>query len=132
MTLSLWGHFLLSHFSSWYKHTLEILWVWIWTTTVKSVQFSHLVIYDFLWHHGQQNIRLPCPSSTPGACSNSCPSSQWCHPTNSSSVIYFSSCLQSFPASGSFPVSQFYASGDQSIGALAPMSPQWIFRTDFL
>ena len=64
--------------------------------------------------HGLHHGRLPCPSPTPGAYSNSCPLSQWCHPTISSSVIPFSSCLQSFPASGSFPVSQFFASGVQS------------------
>ena len=63
--------------------------------------------------------RLPCPSPTPGACSNSCPLSQWCHSTSSSSVIPFSSCLQSFPASGSFQMSQFFISGGQSIGVLA-------------
>ena len=63
-----------------------------------------------------QHARLPCPSPTPGACSNSCPLSRWCDPTTSSSVIPFSSCLQSFPASGSFPVSQFFASCGQSIG----------------
>ena len=122
MTFPWWGHFLLSHFSSWCKHTLEILWVWFQTTTIKSVQFSRLVMYDSLWPHGQQNIRLPCPSPTLGACSNSGPSSWWYHPTNSSSVVYFSSCLQSFPASGSFPMSQCCASGDQSIGASAPAS----------
>ena len=72
--------------------------------------------------HGLQHTRLPCPSPTPRACSNSCPSSQWCHPTISSSVIPFSSCCQSFPASGSFPVSQFFASGGQSIGALTSAS----------
>ena len=68
------------------------------------------------------NPRLPCPSPTPQACSNSCPSSQWCHPAISSSVIPFSSCLQSLPASGSFPMSQFFASGGQSIGASASAS----------
>ena len=68
--------------------------------------------------HGLQHARLPCPP-TPGACSNSCPSSWWCHPTISSSVIPFSSCLQSFPASGSFSVSQFFLSGGQIIGASA-------------
>ena len=66
--------------------------------------------------HGLQHTRLPCPSQTPGAYSNSWPSSWWCHPTVSSSVVPFSSCLQSFAASGSFPISQFFASGDQSIG----------------
>ena len=67
--------------------------------------------------HGLQQARLPCPSPTPGACSNSCPSSQWCHPTILSSVVPFSSCLQSFPASGSFLMSQIFRSGGQSIGA---------------
>ena len=68
---------------------------------------------------GLQHARPPCPSPTAEACSNSCPSSWWCHPTISSSVIPFSSCLQSFPASGSFPVSQFFASGGQRIGVSA-------------
>ena len=67
-----------------------------------SVQFSRSVMSDSLWPHGLQNARLPCPSPTLGPCSNSCPQSQWCHPTISSSVVPFSSCLQSFPASGSF------------------------------
>ena len=71
---------------------------------------------------GLQHTWLPCPSPTPGACSDSCPSSWWCHPTISSSVVPFSSCLQSFPASGSFPVSQFFASDGQSIGASASAS----------
>ena len=68
---------------------------------------------------GLQQARLPCPSPTPGARSDSCPFSQWCHPTTSSSVIPFSSCLQSFPMSESFPVSQFFASGGQSIGSFS-------------
>ena len=72
-----------------------------------------------LWPHGLQHTRLPCPSPPPRACSNSCPSSWWCHPTISSSVASFFSCLQSFPASGSFPVSQFFTSGGPSIGASA-------------
>ena len=67
--------------------------------------------------HGLQHDRLPCPLPSPRACSNSCPSSRWCHPTISSSVVLFSSCLQSFPASGFFPMSQFFASGGQSTGA---------------
>ena len=70
-----------------------------------------------------QHIRLPCPSPFPGTCSNSCTLSQWCHPTISSSVIPFSSCLQFFPASGSFPMSQLFKSGGQSIGALASILP---------
>ena len=80
------------------------------------VQVSRSVVSDSLRPHGLQHARLPCPSPTPGACSNSCPSSWWCHPTIWSSVIPFSSRLQSFPASGSFPVSQFFTSGVQSIG----------------
>ena len=85
-------------------------------------QFSHPVVSDSLRPHGLQHDRLPCPSPTPRACSNSCPSSRWCHPTMSSSVVPLSSCLQSFPASESFPVSQFFASGGQSIGASASIS----------
>ena len=81
-----------------------------------SVQFSDSVMSDSLQPHGLQHSRLPCPSPTPRACSNSCPSSQRCHPTISSSVIPFSSCLQFLPASGSFPKSQFFASGGQNIG----------------
>ena len=72
---------------------------------------------DSLWPHGLQHARPPCPSQTPRACLNSRWSSQWCHPTISSSVVPFSSCLQSFPSSGSFPRSQFFASGGQSNGA---------------
>ena len=71
---------------------------------------------DSLWPHGLQHTRPPCPSPTPEVCSNSCPSSQWCHPTISSSVVPFSSCLQSFPASGSFQMGQFFTSGGQRIG----------------
>ena len=87
-----------------------------------SVQFSHSVVSDSLWSHGLQHAKLPCPSRTPEACSNSCPLSQWCHPTILSSVVSFSSCLQSFPASGSFLSSQFFTSGGQSIGASASAS----------
>ena len=81
--------------------------------------FSRSVMSDSLWPYGLQHARLPCPSPSPGACSNSCPLSQWCYPTISSSVIPFSSCSQSFPASGSFLMSQLFASGDQSIGGSA-------------
>ena len=77
---------------------------------------------DSLRPHGLQDARFPCPSPTPRAYSNSCPSSCWCHPTISSSVIPFSSCLQSFPASASYPMSQFFSSGGQSIGASASAS----------
>ena len=78
-----------------------------------SVQFTHCVMSDSLQPHGTQHIRPPCPSPTSGVYSNSCPLSQWCSPTISSSVIPFSSCLQSFPASGSFQMSQLFASGGQ-------------------
>ena len=88
---------------------------------------------DTLWPHGLQHVRLPCPSPTPRACLNSCPSSWWCHLTISPSDIPFSSCFQSFQASGSFPVSQLFASGGQSTEVSASKSfLQWIFRTDFL
>ena len=83
------------------------------------VQFSHSLMFNSLRLHGLQQARLPGLSPTLGACSNSCALSQWCHPTISSSVIPFSSCLHSLPASGSFPVSQFFASSGQSIGASA-------------
>ena len=73
--------------------------------------------------HGLQHTRLPCPSPFPGACSNSCPLSQWGHPTISSSVVPFSSCLQSFPASGSFLMNWLFTSGGQSIGASASVFP---------
>ena len=87
-----------------------------------SVQFSHSVVSNSLRPHGLQHARFPCPSPTPKACSNSCPSTQWCHPIISSSVIPFSSCLQSFPASGSFQMSHLFASGSQSIGVSASAS----------
>ena len=80
------------------------------------IQVSHSVVADSLQPHGLQHTRPPCPTPAPGVYSNSCPSSWWCHPTISSSVIPFSSCLQSFPASGSFLRSKFFASGGQSIG----------------
>ena len=76
---------------------------------LSSVQFSCSVMSDCLWPHGLQHARLPCQSPIPRACSNSCPSSQWCHPTSSSSVIPFSSCLQSFLASGSFLMSRVFS-----------------------
>ena len=87
---------------------------------------------DTLWPHGLQHARPPCPSPTPGVYSNSCPSSRWCHPAISSSVVSFSSCLQSFPVSGSLPISQFFASGGQSVGvsdsaSVLPMNIQdWL------
>ena len=87
-----------------------------------SVQFSHLVVSDSLRPYRLQHTRPPGPSTTPRVYSNSCPLSWWCHPTISSSVLRFSSCLQSFPASGSFDMSQFFTSGGQSIGISASAS----------
>ena len=85
-------------------------------------QFSRSVVSDSLWPHGPQHARPPCPSPTPGAYSDSCPLGRWCHPAISSSVVPFSSCPQSLPASGSFPMNQFFASGGQSIGVSSSTS----------
>ena len=87
-----------------------------------SVQFSCSVVSNSLQPHELQDARPPCPSPTPGVYPDPCPSSQWCHPAISSSVIPFSSCPQSLPASGSFPMSQLFASGGQSIGVSASAS----------
>ena len=84
--------------------------------------FSHSVVSNSLWPHELQHTRLPCPSLSPRACPNSCQLSWWCHPTISSSVIPFSSCLRSFPATGSFPMNQFFTSGGQSTGVSASAS----------
>ena len=94
-----------------------------------SVQFSYSVMSDSLWPHEPQHARPPCPLQTPGIYPNSCPLSRWYHPTISSSFVPFSSCPQSFPESGSFQMSQLFASGGQSIGASAstlvlPMNTQ--------
>ena len=98
--------------------------------------FGCSVMSDSLRLHGLQDVKLSCPSPTPGAYSNSCPSSRWCHLTISSSVIPFSSCLQSFPISGSFQMSQLFASGGQNIGvspstSVLPVNPSML-RTDLL
>ena len=105
---------------------------------IYSVQFSHSVMSDSLRPHGLQYASLPCPSPNPRACSNSCPSSQWCHPIISPSVVPFYSCLQSFPGSGAFPMSHFFELSGQSIGVSAsasvlPMNIQdWFpFRMDW-
>ena len=100
-----WGHKLVDSFSHWH-----------------SIQFSHSVVSDSLRPHELQHSRPPCPSPTPGVYPNSCPSSWWCHLTISSSVIPFSSCLQSFPTSGSFQMSQLSTSGGQNIGVLDSIS----------
>ena len=96
---------------------------------MSSVQFSHSVVSDSLWHHEPQHTRPPCPSPIPTVYPNSCPLSQWCHLTISSSVVPFSSLLQSFPTSGSFQMSQLFTSGDQNTGVSAwtsvlPMNTQ--------
>ena len=87
-----------------------------------SVHFSRSVMYNSLWPHELQHARPPCPSQTPGVYSNPYSSTQWCHPVISSSVVSLSSCPQSLPASGSFPMSQLFAWGGQSIGVSAPAS----------
>ena len=99
------------------------------TLSEKSVQFSRSVVFKSLRSHGLQHTRPPCPSPTPRVHTNSCPLSQWCHPNISSSVIPFSSCPQSFPASRSFQMSQLSTSGGQSIGfspstSVPPMNTQ--------
>ena len=93
--------------------------------------FSHSVMSSSLWPHGLQHARLPCPSLSSGVCSNSCPLTRWCHPTISHSVVPFSSCLQSFSESGSFPMSWLFESVAKVL-ELQHQSFQWIFRVDFL
>ena len=107
-----------SNFLCAYKVSLS-LW---WREDTSSVQFSRSVVSNFLWLHESQHARPPCPSPTPGVYPNSYPLSWWCHPTISSSVVPFSSCPQSFLASGSFPMSQLFSSGNQSIGVSASTS----------
>ena len=108
----------------WTKETLSAL------CSVQSSSVTQSCLT--LWPHGLQHARPPCPSPSPGIYANSSPLSWWCHPTISSSVIPFS-CLQSFPASRSFPVPQFFASGGQSVGVLLQhQSFHWISRTDLL
>ena len=111
---SYWGtgnRMLLHPGSQSFRHSLET-----------ELQFSCSVVSYSLWPHGLQHTRLPCPSPSPGTCWNTSPSSQWWHPTISSSVVPFYSCLLSFPASGSFPMSQLFISGGQSIGVSASTS----------
>ena len=98
---------------------------------ISSVQFSRSVMSDFLWPHGLKHARPPCPSPTLRACSNSCPSSWWCHQTISSSVFPFFTCLQSFPGSRSFPVSQFFTSGGQTIGVSTSASILPVYIQDW-
>ena len=112
------------------KSVLRIRWAKYWSFSfsfsISSVQFSRSVVSNSLWPRESQHTRPPSPSPTPGVHSDSRPSSQWCHPAISSSVVPFSSCPQSLPASGSFPMSQLFAWGDQSTGvsALASFLPK--------
>ena len=110
---------------------LFIFWLWLlnwtdWTGNFEEVnflvQFSHSVVYDSSRHHEQQHTRPPCSSPTPAVHPNSCPSSRWCLPTISSSVVPFSSCPQAFPGSGCFQMSQLFTSGGQRIGVSASTS----------
>ena len=115
-----WGHGGVEH---------NTVYITAWNYEVVVVQLlSHVRLFAT---HGLQRTRLPCPSLTPGVCSNSCPLSRWCHTTISSSVAPFSSCPQSFPASGSFPISRHFTSDGQLL-ELHNQSFQWIFRVDFL
>ena len=107
--LSIYGY-------SYYFYLLDIVNVLLYTWVYSSIQFSLSVVSDSLQPHESQHARPPWPPPTPGIHSDSCPSSQWCHPGISSSVVPFSSCPQSFPASESFPMSQLFAWGGQSIG----------------
>ena len=116
-TKSLNRHFSKEDIQMTNKHTITVL-----TITVHSVQFSRSVVSVSLWPHDSQHTRPPCPSPTPRVHLNSCPLSQWCHPAISCSVIPFCSCLQSFPTSGSFQMSQLFTWGGQSIGVSASTS----------
>ena len=103
----------------WICNTSSLVFHYLQPNACLTIQFSYSVVSDSLWPHGLQYAMLPSPSPTPGVYSNSCPLSWRCHPNISSSVIPFPSHLQSFPASGSFPLSQFFLPGGQSIGASA-------------
>ena len=105
--------------------TLEITINILTYRSISSVQFSHSVVSDSLWPHELQHARPPCPSPSPGVHSDSHPSSRWCHPAISSSVVPFSSCPQSLPASGSFPVSQFFAWGAK-YSSIVWINTNWI------
>ena len=118
--VSLWNKYILFYFALW--NYFMVVWNHMLKAYMYSVQFCHSVMSDSLWSHGLQHARLPCPSLTPRAYSNACPLHRWCHPTISSSVVPFYSCLQSFPGSGSFPMTQFFTSGGQSTGVSASTS----------
>ena len=114
---------------TWWVLTMHEALLIVYSNGFSSVQFSRLFVSDSLRPHEAQHARPPCPSPTPRVYPNSCPLSRWCHPTISSSAVPFYSCPQSFPASGSFPMSQLFISGDQSIGvsvsaSVLPMNTQ--------
>ena len=113
IVLHIYNGILLNHKEGW----ISISW-----TEVDVPPFCYVQTCLTLWLHGLQHVRLPCPSPTPRDCSNSGPSRWWCHSTISTSVVPFSSCLQAFPAPGSFPMNQFLTSGGQSIGVSASTS----------
>ena len=123
------GKFICVDQKTWLMHVLLSVLLHQWEFSL--VQFSHSVVSGYLRPHELQHSRPPCPSPTPGVHLNPCPLSQWCHPTISSFVVPFSSCPQSFPASGSFQMSQLFSSGGQSIGVSASTSvlpvntPDW-------
>ena len=136
MQSHLWKFWIQIGYNSWIsKASIKIISIrFIFISILKkwfsSVQFSHSVVSNSLRPHESQHTRPPCPSPTPGVYPNSSPSSQWCHPAIWSSVIPFSSCPQSLPASRSFPVSQLFAWGGQSIGVSASASvPEYIWET---
>ena len=121
------GKFICVDQKTWLMHVLLSVLLHQWEFSL--VQFSHSVVSGYLRPHELQHSRPPCPSPTPGVHLNPCPLSQWCHPTISSFVVPFSSCPQSFPASGSFQMSQLFSSGGQSIGvsfsaSVLPMNTQ--------
>ena len=117
-----WVNIQITNYNQYPIVNIQQLWQLVNMPQFSSVQFSRSVMSDSLRPHGLQYARFPCPSPTLRACSNSCSLSQWCHPIISSSVIPFSSCPQSFPASGSFQMSQLFASGSQSTGVSASTS----------
>ena len=110
------------HLLCYYHHLVAALWIACHNGTISEKQvmllFSCQVVSNSLWPFGLQLARLPCPSPSPRLCSRSCALNRWCHPTISSSVVLFSTCLQSFTASRSFPMSQLFTSGGQGTGAL--------------
>ena len=120
----------------WKECNQDAIWVWVSVCILTDlVQFSHSVVSDSLRTHGSQHARPACPSPAPGVYPNSCPLTRWCHPTISP-VVPFSSCPQTFPASGSFPMSQLFAWGGQSIGVSAstilPMNTQVLWARETL